>query len=130
VTKATAAVLVAGLAVIGLLAAAVAIGKVRAISTSATLSNPATGVYKGVVRSKKKRCRAGRRVTILHDRNGNGSDRSDFTIGSDRTGGSGAFEVRGNQAPAGDPILAVVGTKELGDEAFCKQFIKSGRASG
>jgi hypothetical protein len=126
--KSVVGILAVALAGAGVLAA-IAVGKgVDEISTSVTLSNPSTGLYKGVVKSKKKKCRAGRRVTILHDQNGNGADRSDFTIGKDTTNKAGQYEVSGNQAPPGDAVLAIVGVKELSGDSFCKGATKSARA--
>jgi hypothetical protein len=100
------------------------------ISTSVSLFNPSPGLYTGVVKSKKKACKKGRDVTILHDENGNGkADKGEYKIGKTTSRKSGQYEVRGNQAPAGDLVLAIVGVKELSGKSFCKGAFKSAKAS-
>jgi hypothetical protein len=113
-----------GLAVvlaIGLLGGLLAGGALaKKLSTSISLVNAEAGVYKGKVTSAKAACEKGRKVTVYHDENDNGLDPSDYRIGSDRTGKSGAYTVQGNQAPAGDTIIATVKRKKL-KAGVCKE---------
>ena len=86
------------------------------IKTSVSLDNPDFGVYEGQVTAKKP-CKKGRKVTVWHDTNGNGQvdgDPPDFEIGYGFTDEAGFYVVLGNQAPAGDNIIAVVDKKKKG----------------
>jgi hypothetical protein len=104
---------------IGALTVTVAVAK-KSFSTSISLENGSPGVYEGSVRSKKAACETGRKVTVFHDENDNGLDKSDFRIGSDTTDSGGNYVVRGNQAPAGDTIIATVGIKKR-KTGVCKE---------
>jgi hypothetical protein len=91
------------------------------IKTSVSLDNPAFGVYEGQVTAKKP-CKKGRTVTVWHDTNGNGEvdgEPTDFEIGTGVTDDAGFYTVLGNQAPAGDNIIAVVDKKKKGKKK-CK----------
>jgi hypothetical protein len=128
-TRAIAAALALSLTAVGALAAVAVADRVEEISTSVTLSNPEAGIYEGVVKSKKKVCKRERKVTVIHDEDADGqADKSDFRIGKDTTNKAGEYEVRGNQAPPGDDILAIVGVKELSGHSFCKGAFRSATA--
>jgi hypothetical protein len=84
-----------------------------------TLHNPEYGVYEGNLESEKAGCEKRRRVHVYHDQNKNGYDPSDYHIGSDKTNRKGDYEVNGNQAPAGDQIVARVGPRTLAGGTHC-----------
>jgi len=83
------------------------------------LRNVKVGVYEGYVESDPLPCEARRLVTVFHDQNRNGVDKSDYRIGSDKTDKNGEYEVEGNQAPLGDRIVAQVKRKILADGTVC-----------
>ena len=99
-----------------------------AAASSVSLKNPSYGVYKGKVSSGNDKCEANRKVTVRHDQNRNGYDRSDYKIGTDNTNGKGEYAVTGNQAPAGDQIAARVKKRTLGDGTVCKKATKTATA--
>ena len=84
-----------------------------------TLQNPEFGVYEGNLESEKAGCEKRRRVTVYHDQNENGYDPSDYRIGSDKTNRKGDYEVNGDQAPAGDRIVARVIHRTLASGTLC-----------
>jgi len=99
--------------------------KVTAVPTSATFSNPESGVYEGEVRASRAACRNRRRVSVVDDRNRNGrSDHTDRTLAKVFSGGNGAYRAKGSQAARGDRLLLVIGAKVLSRNAFCRPFIK------
>ena len=82
------------------------------IDATVKITNPATGTYQGKVKpEKRKRCQK-RNVTVYHDENENGADDSDYVIGSTKSDRKGKWTVHGNQAPAGDTVVAVAEEKE------------------
>ncbi len=89
------------------------------VKSKISLSNSEAGVYEGTVSSKRAACRKQRGVKVYHDQNENGVDRSDYRIGKDTTDKKGNYEVNGNQAPAGDDVIAVVSGKVLADGTLC-----------
>jgi hypothetical protein len=100
--------------------------KVTAVPTTATFSNPESGVYEGEVRSKRAACRKGRRVSVVDDRNRNSrSDHADRILVKVFSGNDGAYRAKGSQAARGDRLLLVVGVKVLSRTAFCRPFIKN-----
>jgi hypothetical protein len=89
------------------------------VKSQISLSNTESGVYEGTVGSKRPACRKQRKVKVYHDQNENGVDRADYRIGKDTTDKKGNYEVNGNQAPAGDDVIAVVSGKLLPDGTYC-----------
>jgi hypothetical protein len=92
----------------------------KRLNTTLTLENSLPGQYEGLLSSKRAACEASRRVAVFHDENDNGLDPSDYRIGSDKSNANGEYEVHGNQAPAGDTIIAKVSRKKLKDGTVCK----------
>lgn len=84
-----------------------------------TLRNAKEGLYEGYVETDNLACESRRPVTVFHDQNRNGVDKSDYRIGSDKTDKYGEYEVEGNQAPKGDRIVAQVKRKTLVDGTVC-----------
>jgi hypothetical protein len=116
--KGIAIALAAGLTA-GLLAAGALADQGPRVASSLTLRNPEATSYEGVVRSSKRACKKRRKVTVVHDLNRNGADRSDYVIGTDRSDKKGRYEVEGNQAPLGDSIAASVGRRKLPSGTVC-----------
>jgi hypothetical protein len=83
------------------------------------LFNVEDGVYVGAVDSDDEACEVRRTVRVFHDQNRNGIDKTDYEIGDDRTDREGEYEVIGNQAPAGDRIIARVVKRKLSDGTIC-----------
>jgi hypothetical protein len=125
--------------------AALAIGLVAVLSAAVALAdkgndgkepskislfNPGTGVYGGAVDSDDEACERKRTVKVFHDQNRNGIDKTDYEIGDDRTDREGEYEVVGNQAPAGDKIVARVEKRKLKDGTVCLPKDRSAIAGG
>jgi len=91
-----------------------------AAKTNITLKNPQFGVYTGKATSSDNACKRKRKVTVRHDQDGDGYDRRDFKIGTDRTNRRGVYRVNGNQAPTGDQIAAKVAKRTLDDGTVCR----------
>jgi hypothetical protein len=103
--------------------------RVTAVRTTATFSNPQSGLYEGEVKSSRAACREGRRVGVIDDRNRNGrSDHADRTLAKAFSSDDGGYRARGSRAPKGDRLLLVVGVKILSRNAFCRPFIRNAAA--
>jgi hypothetical protein len=123
------AIAASALLCLGILTGAALAEKVTAVRTTATFSNPESGVYEGEVKSARAACRKGRRVAVIVDRNRNGrSDHADRTVVKVFSGNDGAYRAKGSQVQRGDRLLLVVGVKILSRSAFCRPFIKNAMA--
>jgi hypothetical protein len=106
--------------IIGVAAGATASHQIRERSTI-TLQNKVAGSYSGEVKSQVPKCEKERSVTVYHDEGDDGLDDTDFQIGSAQTNKHGKYKVHGNQAPAGDTVIAVVEEDELSEKLLCKE---------
>jgi len=123
------AIAASALLCLGILTGAALAEKVTAVRTTATFSNPESGVYEGEVKSPRAACQKGRRVAVIVDRNRNGrSDHADRTVVKVFSGNDGAYRAKGSQVQRGDRLLLVVGVKILSRSAFCRPFIKNATA--
>ena len=99
-----------------------AIASAKKFKTEVTVANSAPGTYTGKVTSTKKNCVSGRVVEVWHDTNGNGQidgEPTDFKIGTATTDSNGDYSVTGNQAPAGDNVIASVNRKKFAKRKNC-----------
>ena len=91
--------------------------------STVTLQNDQPNSYKGKVESDVPKCERRRLVRVFHDENANHNiDGDDFQIGEDRTNRKGAYAVTGNQAPAGDNLIALA-TDAVRDHTHCKKAL-------
>jgi hypothetical protein len=97
-----------------------AAGQTPQENTKVTLENKTEGLYTGDLTSQVPKCVKGRDVHVYHDANADGNFTGDFEIGHTRTNKRGEYSVTGNQAPAGDQILAYAYSKTL-DDVRCKK---------
>ena len=121
------AFLAAAVVLAGIAGGAWAAGKIKADS-KVTLHNQVAGVYFGKVSSEVPDCKPKRNVTVWHDEDADGVDEDDFKIGSDKTDRKGKWEVRGNQAPAGDRIIAEVLEEKVDHGLLCHDDTDTSRA--
>jgi hypothetical protein len=88
--------LVLALVVLGslLLFVGLAVSAVTTVKTTVSITSGEGTGFKGKVGSAKKRCRAGRRVTLY--KKAEPGDGEDSVVGADRTNASGAWSIDGS----------------------------------